>query len=86
MWVVSFVLMRAHKETRFVWVLSVLWKADASELISSWPSKFSKEKLILTRLDSSTAHPELVYEGTRTDYCKDQAVFDEGAVPFLSVW
>ncbi len=25
---------------------------------------------------------EPVYEGTPTDYCKDQAVFDEGAVPF----
>ncbi len=49
-------------------------------------SKFSKEKLILTRLNSSSAHPEPVYETTPTDYCKDQAVFDEGAVPFLSVW
>ncbi len=33
-----------------------------------------------------SAHPEPVYEGTPTDYCKDQAVFDERAVPFLSVW
>ncbi len=49
-------------------------------------SNASKEKLILTRLTSSSAHPEPVYEGTPTDYCKDQAVFDEGAVPFLSVW
>ncbi len=62
------------------------WNADASELISSWSSKFSKDKLILTRLNSSSAHPEPVCEGTPTDYCKDQAVFDEGAVPFLSVW
>ncbi len=62
------------------------WNADASELISSWPSKFSKEKFNLSRLNSSSAHPESIYEGTRTDYCKDQAVFDEGAVPFLSVW
>ncbi len=62
------------------------WNADASELISSWPSKFSKEKLTLTQLNSSSAHPELVYEGTRSDYCKDQAVFDEGAVPFLFAW
>ncbi len=62
------------------------WNADASELISSWPSKLSKEKLILTRLNYSSAHPETVYEGTRTDYSKDQAVFDEGAVPFLYVW
>ncbi len=28
--------------------------------------------------------PEPVYEGTPTDYCKDQAVFGEGAVPSLS--
>ncbi len=28
--------------------------------------------------------PGPVYEGTHTDYCKDQAVFDEGAVPSLS--
>ncbi len=41
---------------------------------------------ILTRLNSSSAHPEPVCEGTPTDYCKDQAVFDEGAVPFLFVW
>ncbi len=38
------------------------WNADASELISSWTSTFSKEKLILTRLNSSSAHPEPVYE------------------------
>ncbi len=63
-----------------------LRQLNASELISSWPSKFSKGKLILSRLNSSPAHPELVYESTPTDYCKDQAVFDEGAVPFLSVW
>ncbi len=62
------------------------WNADASQLISSWPSKFPKEKLILTRLNYSSAHPELVYEDTPTDYCKDQAVFNEGAVPFLSAW
>ncbi len=65
---------------------SSLWNADASELISSWPSKFSKEKFILSRLNSFSAHPELVYESTSTDYCKDQDAFDEGAVPFLSVW
>ncbi len=40
--------------------------------------------LILTRLNSSSAHPEKVYEGTSTDYCTDQAVCDEGAMPFLS--
>ncbi len=33
------------------------WNADVSELTSSWPSKFSKEKLALTRLNSSSAHP-----------------------------
>ncbi len=42
--------------------------------------------LILTRRNSSSAHAEPVYEGTPTDYCKDQAVYDEGAVPFLSKW
>ncbi len=59
---------------------SFSWNADASELTSSWPSTFSKVKLTLTRLTSSSAHPEPVYEGTPTDYCTDQAVFDEGAV------
>ncbi len=43
--------------------------------------KVSKLKLTSTRLNSSSAHPEPVYEGTPTDYCKDQAVFDAGAVP-----
>ncbi len=52
------------------------WNADASELTSSWSSKFSREKLTLTRLNSSSVHPEPVYEDTLTDYCKDQAVFD----------
>ncbi len=37
-------------------------------------------------LTPNVAHPEPVYEGTPTDYCKDQAVFDEGEVPFLSAW
>ncbi len=55
------------------------WNADASELTSFWPSKFSKEKLTLTRLNSYSTHPEPVYEGTPTESCKDQAVFDEGA-------
>ncbi len=62
------------------------WNADASKLISSWTSTFSKEKLILTRLNSSSAHAEPAYDGTPTDNCKNQAVFDEGAVPFLPVW
>ncbi len=56
------------------------WNADASELISSWSSKFSKEKLMLTRVNSSSVHPEPVYEGTPTDYCNGQAVIDAGAV------
>ncbi len=43
---------------------------------------FLKANLTLTRLNSSPAHPEPGYEDTPTDYCKDQAVFDEGAVPF----
>ncbi len=62
------------------------WNADNVELISSWPSKFSKEKLILIRLISSPAHPGPVYEETPTDNCKDQAVFDELAVLLLSGW
>ncbi len=60
------------------------WNADSSELISSWPSKFSKMKLTLTRLNSSSAHPEPDDQGTPIDYCKDQAVFDAGAVLSLS--
>ncbi len=75
-----------HMREGFANSTSSRWNADASELISSCPSTFSKEKLILTRLNSSSAHPEPVYEGTPTDYCKDQAVFDEGAMPFLSGW
>ncbi len=60
------------------------WNADASELTSSWLSKFLKVKLALTRLNSSSANPEPVYEGTPTDYCKDQVAFEEAAVPSLS--
>ncbi len=56
--------------------------ADASELTSSWLSKFLKVKLTLTRLTSFSAHPEPGYEGTPTDKCKDQAFFDAGAVHF----
>ncbi len=37
------------------------WNADASELTSSWPSRFSKVKLTLSRLTSSPAHPEVGY-------------------------
>ncbi len=40
--------------------------------------------MILTRLNSSSSHPEPVYEGTSTDFYKDQAVVDEGAVSFLA--
>ncbi len=36
-------------------------------------------KLTLTRLNSSSAHPESDYEGTPADYCKDQAAFDAKA-------
>ncbi len=43
--------------------------------------RISKVNLTLARLTSSTAHPEPVYEDEPTDYCKDQAVFDAGAVP-----
>ncbi len=39
-------------------------------------------KLTLTRLTSSSAHPGPGSEGTPTDYYKDQAVFDSGAVLF----
>ncbi len=42
----------------------------------SWPLEFSKVKLTLTRLNSSSAHPEPDQEGTPSGYCKDQAVFD----------
>ncbi len=48
-------------------------------------TKNSKVKIIFTCLTSSSAHPEPVYEGTPTDYGKDQAVFDAGAVFFLFV-
>ncbi len=58
------------------------WNADASELTSSWPSKFSKMKVTLVRLASSSTHPEPGYEGIPTDYCEDQAVFDAGVVSF----
>ncbi len=44
----------------------------------------AEEKLALTRLNFSSAHPEPVYEDTPTYYCKDQAVFDSGAVSSLS--
>ncbi len=45
----------------------------------------SKFLMVLTRLPSSSAQPEPGYHGTPTDYCKDQAVFDAGAEPFLFV-
>ncbi len=45
--------------------------ADASELTSPCPSEFSKVKLALTRLTSSSVRSEPGYEGTHTDYCKD---------------
>ncbi len=58
------------------------WNEDASELTSSWPSKCSKVKLTLTRLTSSSTHPEPGYESTPTDDCKGQAAFDAGTVLF----
>ncbi len=61
------------------------WNADVSEKTSSWPSRFSKVKLTLARLTSSSTHPDPGYEGTPTDYCKHQSVFDARAVPFLFV-
>ncbi len=57
--------------------------ADASELTSSWPSTLSNVKITLTCLTSSSAHPDPGHEGIPTDDCKDQAVFDTGAVSFL---
>ncbi len=48
------------------------WNADTSERTSKFTS---------TRLYSSSAHPEPIYEGTSTDNCTYQAVFDAGAVP-----
>ncbi len=57
--------------------------ADASELTSSWPSTLSNVKFTLTRLTSSSAHPDLGHEGIYTDNCRDQAVFDAGTVSFL---
>ncbi len=47
-------------EERLRKLISSRWKADASELISSWPSNLSKEKLILTRLTSSRAHLAII--------------------------
>ncbi len=70
-----------HMRKGFANSTSSRWNADASELTSSWPSKFSKENLTLIRLNSSSSHPEPVYEGTPIHYCKDQTVFDAGAVP-----
>ncbi len=40
----------------FVNSTSSRWNADASELTSSWPSKFSKVKLTSDHLTSSSAH------------------------------
>ncbi len=49
-------------------------------LLTAKFQNFQKRKLILTRLNSPSTHLEPVYEGTLTDCCKDQAVFDEGEV------
>ncbi len=43
--------------------------------------KIFEGEVDLTHLNSSSAHHEPFYEDTPTDYCKDQAAFDAGAVP-----
>ncbi len=68
-----------RKRLRQVNLFSLERRRLQADLILAF--KIFKEKLILTRLNSSSAHPEPVYEGTPTDYCKDQV---EGAVPSLS--
>ncbi len=45
-----------HMRKGFANSTSSRLNADASELTSSWSSKFSKEKLTLTRLNSSSVH------------------------------
>ncbi len=72
------VSVKCHMRKDFATSTSSHWNADAPELTSSLPSRFSKIKLTSARLTSSSAHPEPGYEGTPTDYCKDA-----GAVYFL---
>ncbi len=61
--------------------------AVVSELTSLWPSRFSKVKLTWAYLLSSFAHPGLGWEGSLTEYCKDQAGFDEEVLCFLcALW
>ncbi len=69
----------------FINSTSTRWNADASEMTSSSPSKFLIVKFTLTHLISSSAHLEPGYEGTQTDYCKEQTVFDACAVPLFLV-
>ncbi len=62
---------------RFANSTSSHWNADVSDLTLSLPSSFSKVYITEAHLSSSSAHPEVGYEGTLTEYCNDQAVFDE---------
>ncbi len=47
--------------------------------------KIFKGEVELNPSDFFLRPPRTGYEGTPTDYCKDQAIFDAGAVPFLFV-
>ncbi len=51
------VFVTCHMRNGFAYPTSSRWNADASELTSSWPSKYSKVKFTLTCLSSSTVHP-----------------------------
>ncbi len=48
--------------------------------------KTFKGEVDLNPSDFFIRPPRAGLRGTPTDYCKDKAVFDEGAVPFLSGW
>ncbi len=72
--------MKCYMRKGFANSASSHWKADLSELTSSWPSTLSKVELPLANLITSSAHPEPSKEDTPTDFCNGQAVFDEGAV------
>ncbi len=80
----------SQRPNNFTNSTSSRWNADASELTSSWPSKFSKMKLTLTRLTSSSVHPEPGSESTPTDYYKDQAVINAPSgtfsIRFVKYW
>ncbi len=76
--------MKCYMRKGFANSASSHWKADLSELTSSWPSRFPKVKLTLSRLTSSSPHNEPGKEGTPTDFRNGQAVFDEGAVLYCA--